>query len=227
LAVKDDPRVLAWDGPTRAFKWALVALVLGGWLSNKFGASVPAWHKWNGYAVLILIVFRILWGFVGGTTARFASFVAGPRRALDYLRGGVAYLGHNPVGGWMVLALLALVAGQCLTGLYSADEDRVVIDGPLARTVTDATIDFAARWHHRLFDALKILVVLHIAANVFYTWVKRDPLIPAMISGRKAIHAYADAKFAEPGPWGRAAFCLMVAAGLVLGGIIAAGGKIF
>ncbi|MFO1116433.1 MAG: cytochrome b/b6 domain-containing protein [Beijerinckiaceae bacterium] len=219
--------VLAWDGPTRAFKWALVVLVVDGWVSNKLGASVPGWHKWNGYAVLTLIVFRILWGFAGGSTARFANFVAGPSRALAYLRGGVSYLGHNPVGGWMILGLMALIAAQCLTGLYAGDEDRVVIEGPLARTVADATVEFAARWHHRAFDLLKIVVVLHIAANLFYTYVKRDPLIPAMVTGRKPPLPYADMKQAQPGSWGRAAICLALAAAIVFGGIYAAGGRVF
>lgn len=219
--------VLAWDGPTRAFKWALVVLVVGGWVSNKLGASVPAWHIWNGYAVLTLVLFRILWGFVGGSTARFANFVAGPSRALAYLRGGLSYLGHNPVGGWMILGLMALVAAQCLTGLYAGDEDRIVIEGPLARTVSEAAVELAARWHHRLFDLLKIVAVVHIAANLFYTHFKRDPLIKAMATGRKPPGAYADMAEAQPGSWGRALVCLAIAAAIVFGGIYAAGGRGF
>ena len=226
-----DARVLAWDAPTRVFKWLLVLLVVDGWLSNKFGPDIPAWHKWNGYAVLVLIVFRLLWGFVGGSTARFSAFVTGPATAIAYIRAQLVgrplrYLGHNPLGGWMIVALLAVVAAQCLTGLYAADEDRLIIEGPLAKTVADATVDFAARWHHRIFDAIEILAVLHIAANVFYTFVKRDPLIPAMVTGGKPAEDFADMPTAVPGSWARAALCLVAAIALVFGTITLAGGRI-
>lgn len=218
-------RVLAWDGPTRLFKWSLVLAVVDGWASNRFGASSPAWHIWNGYAALTLIVFRLLWGFVGGSTARFASFVAGPRRVLDYLRRRRAYLGHNPLGGWMVLALLAVVAAQCLTGLYSADEDRLIIAGPLARTVAAAAVDFAARWHHRIFVGLEALVALHVLANLYFAFVRREPLISAMIAGRKPAACFADMPAARPGQWTTAALCLAAAAAFVVGGVLAAGAR--
>jgi cytochrome b len=226
-----DARVLAWDGPTRVFKWLLVLLVVDGWLSNKYGAGYPPWHKWNGYTVLVLIVFRLLWGFVGGTTARFSAFVAGPGAVIAYFRAQIVgrplkYLGHNPVGGWMILALLAVVAAQCLTGLFSADQDRLVIEGPLAATVADATVDFAARWHARIFTAIEILAVLHIAANVFYSFVKRDPLISAMVTGGKPSEDFADMPRAIPGSWTRAALCLVAAIVLVFGAIALAGGRV-
>lgn len=226
-----DARVVAWDGPTRAFKWLLVLLVIDGWLSNRFGSDVPAWHKLNGYAVLVLLVFRLLWGFVGGSTARFSAFVAGPSACIGYLRaqlGGrpAKYLGHSPVGGWMILALLIVVAAQCLTGLYAADEDRLIIEGPLARTVAEAAVDFAARWHHRIFNLIEILAVLHIAANLFYTFVKRDPLIPAMVTGSKPADNYEDMRQAIPGTWARAALCVVASVALVVGAITLAGGRL-
>ncbi|MDE2361607.1 MAG: cytochrome b/b6 domain-containing protein [Hyphomicrobiales bacterium] len=219
-------RVLAWDGPTRVFKWTLVLLVLDGWVSNRFGASLPQWHIWNGYLALTLVVFRVLWGFVGGSTARFSSFVAGPRRALAYLRGA-KYLGHNPFGGWMALGLLALVAAQALTGLFSADEDRLIIEGPLAGKVSDATVAFASHRHHLIFAALEVLIVVHIAVNLFYAAFRRDPLVKAMVTGEKPAADYADMRSAAAGSWGRAAVCLAIAAALVFGGITAAGGRLF
>jgi cytochrome b len=218
------PAVLAWDGPTRLFKWMLVLVVFDGWLSNKYGASVTAWHKWNGYAALVLIVFRALWGFGGGSTARFSNFVVGPRRLLSYLRGGTKYLGHNPLGGLMVMALLLLVAAQAMTGLFSADEDRLVIEGPLAKTVPDQVVDFAARWHHRIFDLLEIGIALHIVANVVYVLVRREPVIRAMVTGSKPAADYADMASSAPGPWGRAVACLVAAAVLVFGTLYLAGG---
>jgi cytochrome b len=225
-------RVLAWDGPTRIFKWLLVLLVVDGWVSNKYGPDLPNWHRWNGYSVLVLIVFRLIWGFVGGSTARFSSFVAGPAACIAYLRAQIAgrplrYLGHNPLGGWMIIALLAVVTAQGLTGLYAADEDRLVIEGPLAKTVTDATVDFAARWHERIFDAIEILALVHIAVNLLYTFVKRDPLIPAMVTGGKPAAHYADMPTAIPGSWARAAVCLLAAIALVFGAITLAGGRVW
>ncbi len=225
-------RVLAWDGPTRVFKWLLVVLVFDGWLSNKFGSGFPPWHKWNGYAVLVLIVFRLFWGIVGGSTSRFSAFLAGPAASIAYIRAEIAghprkYLGHNPLGAWMIVALLAAVTAQALTGLFSADEDRLIIEGPLAKTVADAAVDFAARWHRRIFGAIEILTVLHIAANVFYTFVKRDPLIPAMVTGRKPADDFADMPQAIPGSWARAALCLLAATSLVFGAITLAGGRAF
>jgi cytochrome b len=224
-------RVLAWDGPTRVFKWLLVLLVIDGWLSNRYGADFPPWHKWNGYAVLVLIVFRLLWGFAGGSTARFKAFVAGPVASLGYIRALVTgrsrrYLGHSPLGGWMILALLAIVAAQALTGLFSADEDRLVIEGPLAHTVSHATVDFAAHWHHLVFVGIEILAVLHIAANLIYTFVKRDPLISAMVTGGKPAENYADMQAAIPGTWARAALCLAAAIVIVFGTITLAGGRV-
>src|SRR5262249_9702248 len=127
---------------------------------------------------------------------------------------------------WMVMALLAAIAAQCLTGLYATDEDRLIIEGPLAKTVADAAADFAARWHRRIFDAIEILAVLHIAANVFYTFVRREPLIPAMVTGGKPAGDFADMPTAIPGSWARAAICLLAAISLVFGAITLAGGRV-
>ncbi len=225
-------QVLAWDLPTRAFKWTLVALVFFGWLSNEIGHATPAWHKWNGYAILVLVVFRLLWGFFGGSTARFANFVRGPGAAIGYLRDALAgsgprYLGHNPLGACMVLALIAIVGAQAATGLYAADEDRLIISGPLARTVSDGWVNFAARWHHRLFDLLTILIVVHVAVNLFYQFVKRDRLISAMARGVKPADDFADHREARAGAPAVAAACLAAAIVIVFGGMFALGGKPF
>lgn len=225
------PKVMAWDFPTRAFKWTLVALVASAWASNKFGASMPNWHKWSGYAILVLVVFRLLWGFVGGSTARFGNFLRGPGAAfayvLDLARGKTPkYLGHNPVGALMVMGLLTLLGVQAVLGLYAGDEDRIVIDGPLARTVSDAAVAFAARWHHKVFDLLQILIALHVAANLFYAFVKREPLIEGMATGYKPTAEYADARQAKPGSMLAALGCLLLSIALVFGGIVALGGKI-
>ena len=222
-------KVLAWDLPTRIFKWVLVALVVSAWVSNKWGGAVPTWHVWNGYAILVAVVFRLLWGVFGGSTARFSSFVAAPGRAIAYglalLKGREGhFLGHNPLGGWMVVALLLLLGAQAVTGLYAADSDRLIIEGPLAKTVGDATVTFASHWHHRLFNLLKIAVVLHVAAVIFHSVVKRDRLVPAMVTGLKPAKPYDDAAVATPASWGVALGCLAAAGLIVLVAVKVLGG---
>jgi cytochrome b len=211
----DEASVIAWDGPTRIFKWALVFVVIDGWISNKYGGSLPDWHKCNGYAALVLVVFRILWGFVGGSTARFGSFAAGPGKVIASIRNVSKYLGHNPLGGWMVLALLVLIFAMGASGLFAADEDRLIIDGPLAKTVSAAAVDLAATWHRYAFTTLQTFVAIHFAANIIYALSHREPLIRAIITGRKPAFEYVDMRMAEPGSWGRAFACLVIAAMLV------------
>ena len=222
-------KVLAWDLPTRLFKWALVATIVVAWASDKIGGGNPDLHKLNGRIVLILVVFRVLWGGVGGSTARFTRFVPSPGTSIGYglalLKGREGhYLGHNPLGAWMVLALLALPAAMALTGLYNADVDRMIIEGPLAKTVSDATVTLAHKLHHKLFDVLIIAVVLHVAAVVFHAVVKKERLVPAMVTGKKPAGSYVDAAAATPGAIGTALACLAAATAIVWLGIRAAGG---
>lgn len=223
-------RVLAWDWPTRAFHWLLVALLVNAWASNKWGAANPAWHTWNGYAILVLIVFRVLWGFFGGSTARFSSFLS-LRRIWPYasrMFGAQAqhYLGHNPMGGWMVLGLLAILFAQGALGLFASDSDRVVIEGPLAARVSDATVDWASRWHVFGFNLILWLAGLHVAAVIFYETFKRQRLVAAMFAGYKKGGTYQDAARAEPGSAVAATLCLVAALVLVFGAIMALGGRV-
>ncbi|MDK9695124.1 MAG: cytochrome b/b6 domain-containing protein [Siculibacillus sp.] len=222
-------KVLAWDLPTRLFKWALVVAIAVGWASDKLGGGNPDLHVLNGRIVLTLVVFRVLWGFVGGSTARFSGFVPSPGNSVSYglalLRGREGhYLGHNPLGAWMVLVLLALSGAMALTGLFNADVDRMIVEGPLAKTVADATVTLAHKLHHRIFDVLLICIGLHVAAVAFHAVVKKERLVPAMVTGRKPAAAYADARAATPGAIGLALACLAAAAAIVWLGIRAAGG---
>jgi cytochrome b len=222
-------RVTAWDLPTRLFKWTLVILVAVAWVSNKYGSGFPAWHKATGYAVLTLLVFRILWGVVGGSTARFSLFFPRPKRVLAYaaalLRGEARpYLGHNPLGAIMILTLLTAVGFQAICGLYAADPDRLVIEGPLAATVNDSFVDQAARWHRHGFNFLLVLVSIHVTTNLFYDLFKKAGLVRAMIRGTKPKQNYEDIREARPGSIWSAVICLALAAAVVLASIIAAGG---
>jgi len=182
-----------WDLPTRITHWALVLAVSGSWITSKLGSSYFPYHVYCGYTVLILVVFRILWGFVGTRHARFAHFVCGPVRVMRYLRylrehaiGAPAHhsVGHNPLGGWSVLLLLGLLLAQAGTGLFANDE--IDNTGPFFGWVTEHGSNLLSGYHRRLFALIEIAVALHLVAVVYYTAVRRDSLIRPMFTGRKS-----------------------------------------
>jgi len=189
--------VKIWDLPVRVFHWLLVALILGSYLSSEFG-SFDMWeHKLIGYTILGLVVFRILWGFVGSRHARFSDFVVSPWKALAYgkalrqgKKGETGTLGHNPMGGYSVLALLGLVAAQAITGLFANDD--VVAQGPLAGYVSDSMSGLLTEVHEIIFNLLLVFVVLHIAVILFYRFVKNENLVKAMILGHRPFSTDSD-----------------------------------
>lgn len=231
------PNVRAWDLPTRLFHWTLLALIASAWFSYEFaekiGDETLVWHRANGLAILTLIVWRLLWGFVGSSTARFNQFLRAPGMIAAYaaslLKGRAArYLGHNPLGGLMVVALLATVATIASFGLFATD-DNDLVGGPLYRLVEESQNARAARLHALVFNFVLLpLIALHVAVNVGYALAKKEPLIRAMITGKKPDEPYADALKAEivSHPILRAFVCLIAAAVIVLGGILAAGGRL-
>jgi cytochrome b len=228
--------VRAWDLPTRLFKWSLVALVAASWFTQRFGDLSLTWHRWNGFAILILLVFRLLWGFAGSSTARFSAWVSSPWRAvrygLDLVRGrGRPYLSHNPLGAWMIIALLVVVGAQGIAGLFTVDSNGIA-GGPFANldpledpTRLQRTL---SRVHHQAYYWLLGLVAIHVGVNLFYQFVKKDPIIQAMITGRKPVEPFADQAEMRPGRalWLRAVACLVAAAAIVLGGIKLFGGSL-
>jgi cytochrome b len=228
---------LVWDLPTRLFHWTLLAAVVSAWVSfelaEALGDATLKWHRVNGLLVLILVVWRLLWGIAGSSTSRFASFVPGPRAVFGYLRGLIAgggsrFLGHNPAGALMVLALLLVLGVQGAVGLIATD-DNDLVGGPLYRLVDAASNAWAAGKHAFLFNYVLLpLIMLHVAANILYGVVKREPLIQAMVTGRKPQGKYADAPAAEivARPLLRAGVCLIIAVALTLGGILLIGGTL-
>ena len=143
------------------------------------------WHRWSGYLVLGLIVFRIYWGFVGSSTARFAVFLRGPRTIANYLRGTWATVpGHNPLGALSVIGLLGLTGVQVALGLFAVDVDGIE-SGPLSMYVSFETGRAAAEWHDTVFDALLWLVALHIIAIAWYRLYRGEHLLSAMIHGKR------------------------------------------
>lgn len=183
-------QALIWDLPTRVFHWLTVALVVTSWATAEIGGNAMTAHVWSGLSLLTLVLFRVVWGVVGGTYARFANFVRGPRTAARYgaalLRGQAGpSIGHNPLGALMVIALLINLAVQAVSGLFANDD--VMLEGPLAAQVSKDTSDLLTKVHHLSFNVLLVLVALHVAAAIFYLVIKRDNLIRPMITGRKAL----------------------------------------
>ena len=228
--------VRAWDWPTRAFHWLLVLLIIDGWVSINYdglvGDTTLLWHRCNGYAVLTLLVFRVLWGFAGSSTSRFSAFIRAPGVALAYGRelvGGRTprYLGHNPLGTWMIVLLLLAVLTQVTLGLFALDSDGL-LGGPLAVLITDDAAKTIGKRHEQFFNILLALIAIHIVANSFYWLVKKDPLISGMISGRKPAIDYVDEAEAAivANVTLRAFICLIIAAAIVLGGIRLASGQL-
>jgi cytochrome b len=230
-------QVVAWDLPTRLFHWALVLGIASAWISYRFaetlGDPTLVWHRWIGLTIMILLVWRLLWGLFGSSTSRFASFLRSPRAALQYARdlaaGGTKhYLGHNPLGAYMVMALLGVLLLQASFGLFSVD-DNDLTGGPLYRLVSEEANKWATRWHGRIFDfAILPLGAIHIATNALYGALKKEPLITAMITGAKPAMDYEDAAAAviPDRPLMRAALCLVAAAAIVLGTTFGLGGKL-
>lgn len=226
----EEAHVLAWDLPTRLAKWTLAVLVGLAFASKYYGDYGLVWHMWNGLAILTVIVFRLFWGVIGGSTARFSRFLASPGAALGYaaqlVRGrSPRFLGHNPLGGWMVAALLLVVAAQAMTGLLTTDD--IIVDGPMVRAASETWVARASALHQDIYWWLLALIGLHILANLAYSLFGKDNLILAMLTGRKPRAPYADEAAATGGSVLRALGCLVLAAALVFGGIALAGGDPF
>ncbi len=180
-----------WDLPTRIIHWALVLLIAFAWWSAH--ASKMEWHRWAGYGVLGLILFRLVWGFWGSASARFSNFVRGPLATLAYVRtlpdrAHAETPGHNPLGAWSVLALLTAILVQVVTGLFAVDVDGEE-SGPLSYRVSFETGRAFAKWHTWSFTAIEGLVVIHLAAILFYLLYKRTNLVQPMITGWREFEA--------------------------------------
>ena len=178
-------RIQLWDLPSRLFHWSLALLVCGAIITGKIGGGAMVWHGRIGIALVGLLVFRLIWGFVGSTYARFAQFMPTPASLCAYLRGQWRGLGHNPFGAISVLGLLALLAALLATGL--AGNDDIAFRGPLFDLVSKDVSDRLIGWHRLLTNALFALIALHLAAIAFYTHVRKDNLVRPMITGYKDV----------------------------------------
>jgi len=197
--------VKVWDAPVRLFHWVLVLLFAFMFVSGNLKGDWMEWHMRSGYAILALVLFRILWGFAGGTYARFSSFLAGPSAGIAFARKLLTRTpapsaGHNPLGGWMVVALLLALLFQVTTGLFANDD--ILIEGPLASLVTKATSDKMTSWHYWNVNVLLALVAVHVVAILYHLGFMKENLIGAMFTGLKRMPADVakgvEARFGSP-----------------------------
>jgi cytochrome b len=185
----DSSSRLVWDLPVRITHWLLVLTVVGAWITDKLGPAYFIWHVVCGCTVLVLVAFRVIWGFAGTRYARFSSFIRRPRTILRHLRGKASNsdpegtIGHNPLGALSVVLLLGLLLAQAVTGLFSNDEIASV--GPFYGWITGSQSKWLTSLHHRVFVYLELLILLHVTAVLFYTFVKRVRLIGPMFTGLK------------------------------------------
>lgn len=184
-------QVRLWDPMLRVFHWALAFFVIAAWCLGQFGPSKMTLHFWCGYVVTGLLIFRLVWGFVGPAPARFSHFLRGPGAIGRYARGMFLrepshWPGHNPLGALSVIAMLAVLAAQVTSGLISDPDDYINV-GPLASYVSSATRSKAVGWHEFGANLVLVLVVLHIAVILFYRFWKREDLVRPMLTGHKTV----------------------------------------
>jgi cytochrome b len=180
--------VKVWDFSIRLFHWSLVILIGFLWWSGTEGEEMDN-HVLAGYSVLALISYRIIWGFLGSHHAKFVNFVRSPIKTIKAIpevisvRSDSHYVGHNPIGGWMVVLLILALMAQGITGLGTTDD--IFIDGPLVAYLDDDLISLFSSLHHQIADLLIALVILHLAAVLYHDAIKRERLIKAMVTGIK------------------------------------------
>ena len=179
--------VRIWDLPTRLFHWLLAACVVGLVITGKLGGNAMVWHFRFGQVALTLVLFRLVWGLVGGHWSRWSQLALAPSQVTAYLRGQrSSWAGHNPMGSWSVLLMLGWLLLQAGTGLVSDDE--IANAGPLTALVSGATVSAATAWHKGVGQwVLLALVLLHLAAIAWYRLRKAQALVPAMLHGDKML----------------------------------------
>jgi cytochrome b len=213
--------VRVWDLPTRIFHWSLVLCIVGLVVTAKVGGDAMPWHLRLGCTVLSLLLFRVVWGFVGGRWSRFARFVHGPATVLAYLRGqGLPEhsVGHNPVGAGSVLAMLFFLLAQVASGMMSDDE--IAFSGPLTKFVSAATVGLATKYHSDVGKFILLaLVLLHLGAIAFYRVKKRQSLLPPMLHGDKQLEQAVQPSRDDARSRAAAAVLFALCAGVVAAGV--------
>lgn len=202
--------IRVWDLPLRLFHWLLLLAVSGALITVQFGWM--QWHGRFGLAVLGLITFRLVWGAIGSTHARFWNFVTGPGQLLAYLQGKHHPIGHNPLGALSVLAILGLLLFQSTSGLFASDD--IAFSGPLQRAVAGSTSAWLTGWHMRMEWVIYGLIALHVTAVLVHVLVRKETLIRPMITGQKRIDD-SQAEDARGGGWLAFLVALAITAGVL------------
>jgi len=218
--------VRVWDAPTRLFHWALAACFVGLIVTSQLGGGAMVWHFRFGYGILSLLLFRLVWGVLGGHWSRFATFLVGPRDVWRYLHGkGLPHhgVGHNPLGALSVVAMLIFLALQVTSGLMSDDE--IANAGPLTRFVSSAWVGNATYYHKAIGKYILLaLVALHLSAIAYYFFGKKENLVKPMLTGDKTL-AFAAPNACDSGSErSRAVLIFLVCLSLVSGTVMALGG---
>lgn len=182
--------VAVWDWPVRVVHWLIALLVAALITTGLTGNDMLVWHMRCGQALLALVIFRIIWGFVGSTNARFTSFVRGPKAVLEYALSVIrpphhAHATHNPLGGWMVVALLLVLLAQATAGLFTNDD--ILYDGPLVKWIDKDLSDSIGTWHRRMWWVVAALASVHIFAVIGYLMHLGEDLVYPMVSGEKIL----------------------------------------
>lgn len=201
-----------WDWPTRLFHWLLVITVTAALLSGWLGGKWIDWHAFFGLSVAGLLAFRLAWGFLGSTYARFSAILCAPLQCPAYLRGQWHGAGHNPLGSLSVLAILAILIFQVVTGLFATDD--ISFSGPLYKLIGSSTSATVSTWHRLGMWVVLAIIALHLLAIGWYTFVKRQPLVKAMITGVMPRESSSQ-KDAKGGGWIALILALIFAAAVV------------
>jgi len=217
--------VRVWDAPTRLFHWSLVACFVGLVVSGQMGGAAMVWHFRFGYAVLTLLLFRLVWGFQGGYWSRFSSFIYWPKQIVLYLRGSGAsqqHAGHNPLGALSVFAMLVFLALQVTSGLMSDDE--ISAAGPMTRFVSAEWVSNATYYHKEIGKVtLILLVALHLGAIGFYFFRHHENLVRPMLTGNKTLPLSVRSSSDTSADRLKAAVILFVCGGVVAGTVMLLG----
>jgi cytochrome b len=210
--------ILVWDLPLRLCHWVLALLVAFAAITATIGGNAMDWHGRIGVAIAGILAFRVAWGVIGPTHARFASFVRGPGAIGAYLRGEWRGMGHNPLGALSVLGMLTVLSAQVAVGLFANDD--IAFNGPLYALVSKGTSDYLTGLHHKGVWLVGLLVATHLAAIVYYVRIRKDDLLRPMITGYRVADNLAAVPTRGGGP---AALIVAVAIGCTVAWMAAGG----
>lgn len=181
-------KILIWDFPTRLFHWLLTLCIVAQWLTSELGGDLMDWHFVIGYFTLGLILFRLVWGFIGPKHARFNQFLVSPNKLIQYLktlrRGNAPnYVGHNPIGGLIVPLIIVVIGLQVISGLFASDD--VFYSGPYMASISAESQALMDWLHSQTFDVITVIIVIHILALLWHRFIAKHHLISAMFTGKK------------------------------------------